>query len=65
MKILVLHDNVNEKDLVILDAEDFSMAFPTPSGSAVTMKSAGASNAKYVHETPSEVLKLLKEALEQ
>jgi hypothetical protein len=64
MKILILHDNVNENELVVLDAEDFSMVFPMLAGSAVRMKSGG-SDAKLVQETPAEVLRLLKEALGQ
>ena len=53
MKRMTLHDMNNPTEIVILDAEDFSVAVPFASGSSIRLKSSDQPIA--VHETPEEV----------
>jgi hypothetical protein len=60
MRIAILHDMNNPTQEVPLDADDFSRAVPSGSGSAVYTKSSDA--PFLVHETPREVVGIIENA---
>jgi hypothetical protein len=61
MKIVIFHDAMNPDQILPMDAEDFSAAWPQPNGSAVRLKSSDT--CLLVHETTTEVLKIITEVL--
>jgi hypothetical protein len=57
MKIITLHDAVNENEIVPFDAASFDIALPHLRGSMLKLKDSDALFA--VRETPAEILALL------
>jgi hypothetical protein len=57
---IVLHDHLNTNNEVPVDADAIVVIEPFGSGSALQMANAGTVG---VHETPSQVMALVKEAL--
>jgi hypothetical protein len=59
VRMIELHDHINTTQVVLVNAESIEGVTPFGSGSALQMESLGVI---CVHETPSQVEVLMKEA---